>query len=95
MTIITPVEERMKTDAMFGIFFAHVKIGKAKAEALRQEGLKVTDLHDSTKFPRLHYVCWKESKVECTDVSSLDEKSDAYTFAQQLWILSMKNQPQN
>lgn len=95
MKIITPVEERIKTDAMYGIFFAHVKISKTKAEVLRQEGLTVTDLHDSNKFPRTHYISWKEAKVECEDVSALNEKSDTYTFAQQLWIISKKSQPKS
>ncbi len=95
MAILTPVEERLKSEAEFGLFFAHQKITKTKAEELRKNGFTVIDLHDTRQFPRLHYITWKEAKVDSTDVFSLDEMCNAYTLAQKLWILAMKNQPKN
>ena len=35
----------------------------------------------------------KDAMVECRDVNLLDEKSNEFTLAERLWIISMKNQP--
>ncbi len=87
------VEEKLKSEAEFGLFVANFKIGKTKANELRQNGLEVTDLKEFNYFPRVHRISWKEARVECKDVKSLDENDSKYSFAQKLWILSMKNQP--
>ena len=94
MTMATG-EERLYSEAEFGVFFAYQKITKTKANELRTKGLQVADCNDLRNFPRLHYISWKNAKVDCEDVSSLDETSDEYTLAQKLWIVSMKNQPKN
>lgn len=87
------VEEKLKSEAKFGLFVVNFKIGKTKANELRQNGLEVTDSKEFNYFPRTHRISWKEAKVECKDVKSLDENDPKYSFAQKLWILSMKNQP--
>ena len=92
MVIMAPVEERMISEAEFGLFFAYLKIGLNKAKELREKGCIVTDSKEVNYFPRFHRISWKDAKVECEDVNSLDENSDKYTFAQKLWIISMKNQ---
>lgn len=92
MGIMAPVEERMISEAEFGLFFAYLKIGLNKAKELREKGCIVTDSKEVNNFPRFHRISWKDAKVECEDVNSLDENSDKYTFAQKLWIISMKNQ---
>lgn len=91
MTTIVSLEEKLQSEAEFGLFFAHQKITQTKAKNLRDEGLSVTDLHITRSSPRLHYISWKEAKVDCLDVHSLDETSNQYTLAQKLWIISMKN----
>ena len=92
MAIMATVEERMKSEAEFGLFFADLKIGKNKANELRNEGLNVTDSKEVNYFPRFHHISWKEARVECDNVQKLDESSNEYTLAQKLWIISMKNQ---
>lgn len=92
MGIMATVEERMESEAEFGLFFADLKIGKNKAKELRNEGLRVADSKEVNYFPRLHHISWKEAIVECDDVQKLDENSNEYTLAQKLWIISMKNQ---
>lgn len=87
------VEEKLKSEAEFGLFSASFKIGKTKANELRASGCEVTDSKEFNYFPRIHRISWKEAKVECEDVKSLDENDPKYSFAQKLWILSMKNQP--
>lgn len=93
LMINATVEEKLKSEAEFGLFVANFKIGKTKANELRQNGFEVTDSKEVNYFPRRHWISWKEAKVECEDVMSLDEKNPEYSFAQELWILSMKNQP--
>lgn len=93
MGILATVEERMESEAEFGLFFADLKIGKNKAIELREKGLNVLDSKEINHFPRFHHISWKEAIVECEDVNSLDENSDEYTLAQKLWIISMKNKP--
>lgn len=86
------LEEKLKYEAKFGLFFADLKIGKIKANELREEGFNVVDSKEVNYFPRLHHISWKEARVECDDVQKLDENSDEYTLAQKLWIISMKYQ---
>ena len=92
MGILATVEERMESEAEFGLFFADLKIGKKKAIELREKGLNVRDSKEVNYFPRFHHISWKDAMVECDDVKKLDEKSDEYTLAQKLWITAMKNQ---
>ena len=87
------LEEKLKSEAEFGLFYASFKIGKTKANELRENGLEVTDLKEFNYFPRLHKISWKEARVECEDVNSLDENDQKYSLAQKLWIVSMKSQP--
>lgn len=93
MSISATVEERMLSEAEFGLFFADLKIGKNKANELRKVGCNVIDSKESNYYPRFHHISWKEATVNCEDVNLLDENSNEYTFAQKLWIISMKNQP--
>lgn len=93
MGISATIEERLESEAEFGLFFADFKIGKNKSNELRNQGCNVLDSKESNYFPRFHHISWKNAKVECEDVNLLDEKSDKYTLAQKLWIISMKNQP--
>lgn len=93
MTSIATVEEKLESEANFGLFTAYLKIGKIKANELRENGCEVTDLKEVNYFPRLHRISWKEARVECMDVNSLDEKDLKYSFAQKLWIISMKHKP--
>lgn len=92
MGITATIEERMISEAEFGLFFAYLKIGLNKAKELREKGCIVTDSKEVKSSPRFHRISWKDAKVECKDVNLLDENSDKYTFAQKLWIISMKNQ---
>lgn len=87
------VEEKLKSEAEFGLFVANFKIGKTKANELRTSGFWVTDSKEFNYFPRIHRISWKEAKVECKDVKFLNEDDPKYSFAQKLWIISMKNQP--
>lgn len=87
------VEEKLKSEAEFGLFSANFKIGKTKANELRENGFEVTDSKEFNYFPRFHRISWKNSVVECKDVNSLNEKDSKYSLAQKLWIISMKNQP--
>ena len=91
MAVIAHLEEKLESEAEFGLFFANFKIGLNKANELRSKGLSVTDSKEVNYFPRLHRICWKDAKVECTDVHSLDENSSEYNLAQKLWIITMKN----
>lgn len=88
--IATLLEDILKSEAEFGLFYCRAKIGKNKAIELRKQGFQVTDMKVSMSYPRLHYISWKNSKVSINlrNVNNL-------TFAQQLWIISMKNQPKN
>lgn len=92
MSYTVTVEKKLEDVAKLGLFFDNPKIGKNKAKCLQEEGCEVTDSKEYNYFPREHRVSWKEAKVECEDVTKLDENSDEYSFAQKLWILSMKHQ---
>lgn len=87
------VEERLMSEAEFGLFTANFKIGKTKAKELKENGFEITDSKEFNYFPRLHRISWKNSVVECEDIKSLNEKDSKYSLAQKLWIISMKNQP--
>ena len=93
MGINATIEQRMESEAEFGLFFADLKIKKNKVNDLRSQGFEVLDSKEIKRFPRFHHISWKNTTVECNDVNLLDEKSDKYTLAQKLWIISMKNQP--
>lgn len=89
--IITPLKETMKSEAEFGLFYAYAKIGKNKAEELREEGFEVEDSKELNYYPRLHRIFWGNAKVE-GDITTLNEKSEEYTFPQKLWIITTKVQ---
>ena len=93
MGISATVEERMESEAYWGLFFANLKIGKYKAEELRSKGFTVTDSKEVNFFPRKHHVSWKNAMVECDNVNELDENCEDYSLAQRFWIISMKNKP--
>lgn len=95
MGISATVEERMKSEAEFGLFFAYLKIGLKKSKELQKQGCSIIDSNETNFFPRLHRISWENARVECEDVQKLNEKSDQYTLSQKLWIISMKNQPKS
>lgn len=88
------VEEKLMSEAEFGLFTANFKISKTKASELQENGFEVIDSKEYNYFPRLHRISWKNAMVECKeDVKFLNEKDSEYSLAQKLWIISMKNQP--
>ena len=87
------VEEELFSQADFALTHAYLQISDEKADELRQQGLKVVDCQNPRNFPGLHYICWKDAKVESDDIDLLDENSSKYTLAQKLWIISTKNIP--
>lgn len=94
--LLTPLEQRLISEAEFGLFELYAKITLKKALELRTKGFVVTDSHESKGFPRLHKICWKTAGVYVFDyenVHNLDENNKEYSFAQRLWIISEKNQP--
>lgn len=93
MAFETTVEMKLEGEAKFGLFRSQLKIGLNKANSLRAQGFNVTDLHEVNYFPRMHYISWKDNKVDCENLDSLDENSDKLTFAQKLWVISTKNHP--
>lgn len=99
ITIVTP-EERLISEACFGLFFANMHLTKKQADQLRNAGLVVADLKDKKNYPRLHWISWKNAvvvsdNIESLDIESLDENSSDYTLAQKLWIISNKNLPES
>lgn len=88
--ITTSIEERMKSEAEFCLFYLYAKIGKNKAEELRSEGFEVEDSKECNYYPRLHRIFWGNAEVE-GDIVTLDEKSEEYSLPQKLWIITMKS----
>lgn len=84
------VEEKMESEAEFGRFYAYVKLTKKKAEELVREHFDVRDSKESKHYPRLHRISWEWNTVE-GEISALNEKSNEYTLAEKLWIISTKN----
>ena len=91
MGYLTTPQGMMQTAAKEGKFMAKVNLSKVLPPALQDSGFNITDLKDFTYFPRPHSVSWENAAVECEDVTLLDENSDEYTFAQKLWIITMKS----
>lgn len=94
--LLTPLEERLISEAEFGVFYLYAKITLKKAEELRKQGFVVTDSHENKSSPRLHKICWKCAGVGVFDyenINNLDENNAQYSFVQRLWIISEKNQP--
>lgn len=89
----TIVKEKLMSRAKLGLFFATMTISKNIVNYLLEQDCKVIDSKEVNYFPREHHIRWEDAKVECKDVNLLDEKSDEYSLAQRLWIISMKNQP--
>lgn len=85
------LEEKLWSEADFGMFHSYEVITKAKAAELRKEGFIVTDSKDKKTFPRLHRIYWGQAVVKCNNVHALNAKDAKYTFPQQLWITSMQN----
>ena len=84
-------QERLEDQARYGLFYLYAKIGKKKAEKLRDSGFLVTDSKESDKYPRLHRISWESALVPSADIYSLNENDKFYTLPQKLWIISMKN----
>lgn len=94
--LLASLEERLISEAEFGLFYLYDKITLKKAEELRAQGFVVTDSHENRSSPRLHKICWKCAGVGVFDyepINSLDENNQNYSLAQRLWIISQKNQP--
>ena len=94
MRTLIPVEEKMVSEAQFGLYCLYYIITKKKAAELRDQGFIVTDSKESNHFPRLHKIDWSKAcvgKFDYEDVTKLDENSDEYTFPQKLYIISYKN----
>lgn len=88
-TPVVTLEERMQSEAEFGLFYYYAEISKRKAEELRKEGLDVRDSKEKKTYPRLHRISWEWSGVE-GEISTLDENSEEYSFAKKLWIIATK-----
>lgn len=82
-----PVEQKIISEAEFGVFFLTAIITKRKAKELEEEGFEVTVFSSKN---RLYYIKWANSIVECEDVNLLDENSNEYTLSQKAWIISKK-----
>ena len=94
MRTLIPVEEKMFSEAEFGLYNLYYIITLKKAEELREQGFVVTDSKETRNSPRLHKIDWSKAcvgKFDYEDVSSLDEKSDEYTLPQKLYIVTYKN----
>ena len=91
--LTTPLEERLISEAEFGLFHFYEDITHKKEVELRQAGFIVTDSKEIKRFPRRHRIYWGQAVVECEDVHSLNENDTQYSFAQKLWVIAMKNQP--
>ena len=89
-TPVVTIEERMKSEAEFGLFYYYAEISKRKAEKLRKEGFDVRDSKYNQGYPRLHRISWEWSSVE-GDIDTLDENSAEILFSQKLWIVSTKS----
>ena len=90
--LVTPLEERLISEAEFGLFYFYENITHKKAVELRNSGFIVTDSMESKKFPRQHRIYWGQAIVECKNVHILNENDSQYSFPQKLWIIAMKNQ---
>ena len=82
-----PIEQKIISEAEFGVFFLRHRISNQVSENLRKQGFKVELLSSSL---RIYYISWKSSVVRCTNIWSLDETSNKYTLAQKAWIISKK-----
>ena len=91
--LTTPLEDRLVSEAEFGMFYMYENITHKKAKELVNKGFIVKDSMENKNFPRQHKIDWKQAVVECEDINSLSENDSQYSFAQKLWITSMKNQP--
>lgn len=89
MTIVLPINERMKSEAEFGLFHVYTKLTKKKAEDFREEGFIVVDSKEVNYYPRFHKISWEHASVT-GKIESLDENSEEYSFPQKLWITATK-----
>jgi len=92
-TLLTTLEERLISEAEFGLFHFYGNITHKKAIELRKEGFIVKDSMENKRFPRNHRIYWGQAVVDCDDVHTLNENNPEYSFAQKLWVIAMKNQP--
>ena len=88
-TVIT-VEEKMLSEAEFGLFFSYAKISKKKAQELRNAGFSVIDSKESNGYPLIHRISWQTAAVN-GNIQCLNENDDKYSFPQKLWIIASKN----
>lgn len=86
---IITVEERMRSEAEFGLFCGFAKIGKRKAQELRENGFDVRDSKEKKTYPRTHRISWEWSVVD-GDISELNENSEEYSLAKRFWIIATK-----
>ena len=91
MRTVTTLEDRLWSEAEFGMFHSYETITKSTAIELRKKGFIVLDSKDKRSFPRIHRIYWGQAVVECDDVHALNASDSKYTFPQQLWITSMQN----
>lgn len=82
-----PVEDKILSEAEFGLFYLRAVITKKKAKELKDAGFEVQIL-DSKR--RLYYINWHASYVLCNDVFLLNENCDEFTLSQKAWIISQK-----
>ena len=95
MRIMIPVEEKMVSEAEFGLFFMHYVITLKKAKELREMGFEVTDLNQQHSSPRLHKIAWNQAGFGVFDyknIMELDETDPKYTLPQKLWLITSKVQ---
>lgn len=82
-----PVEDKIFSEAEFGLFYLRAVITKKKAKELKDAGFEVLIL-DSKRH--LYYINWVASYVVCDDVFLLDENYDEFSLSQKAWIVSQK-----
>ena len=89
MGIRATLEERMVSEAEFGLFYIYARISKKKASELRRIGFSLLDSKESKRFPRTYRISWEWNIVD-GDLSEINENSDEYTFPKKLWLIAAK-----
>ena len=94
MRTLIKVEEKMTSEAEFGLYFLYYPISLKKAEELQKLGFIVNDSHDKKTYPRLHKIDWSQAGAGIFDyenISDLNENDSKLTLPQKLWIISTKS----
>lgn len=86
------LEEKMFSEAEFGMFYIYHKISLKKANELRNLGFEVTDSKENRAFPRTHRIGWFGSglKLAQKNIDELNEDDPGYSLPEKLWIISNK-----